>query len=59
MQPVIHRDIEKTEIHQVKQSAATKEVLPVQVEQRTLPAEFRAPVTLPAPVYEVFIIHCN
>eukprot|EP01111_Echinosteliopsis_oligospora_P002741 TRINITY_DN141_c0_g1_i2.p1 TRINITY_DN141_c0_g1~~TRINITY_DN141_c0_g1_i2.p1 ORF type:complete len:253 (+),score=82.21 TRINITY_DN141_c0_g1_i2:102-860(+) len=41
IQPVIHREIEKTEIRHIIQPIYQEETLPVQIHDRELPAEFR------------------
>jgi hypothetical protein len=47
IQPVIHRELDRTEIRQITQPFLEKEVKPVQVHESILPAENRAPI-LPA-----------
>jgi len=44
IQPVIHREREKTEVVQLSKPILEKDVLPVKVEERTLPAETRPTV---------------
>jgi len=39
VQPIIHRDIYSTEIHQTQQPVYQKEILPTKVEERTLPSQ--------------------
>jgi len=47
IQPVIHRELDKTEIRQITQPYMEKEVKPVQIHESILPAENRATI-LPA-----------
>eukprot|EP01118_Nematostelium_gracile_P002281 TRINITY_DN1251_c0_g1_i2.p1 TRINITY_DN1251_c0_g1~~TRINITY_DN1251_c0_g1_i2.p1 ORF type:complete len:277 (+),score=96.94 TRINITY_DN1251_c0_g1_i2:41-832(+) len=40
IQPVIHREREQTEVHQITQNIAESEILPTIVEEKTLPAQY-------------------
>jgi len=47
IQPVIHRELDKTEIRQITQPFMEKEVKPVQIHESILPAENRATILPP------------
>eukprot|EP01113_Clastostelium_recurvatum_P014674 TRINITY_DN17_c0_g1_i11.p1 TRINITY_DN17_c0_g1~~TRINITY_DN17_c0_g1_i11.p1 ORF type:complete len:763 (-),score=249.75 TRINITY_DN17_c0_g1_i11:63-2351(-) len=49
VQPVIHRQIEKTEVHQVTQPILERNVLPTQVSDRVLPTQVKPDVVLGGP----------
>src|SRR5262249_23740931 len=41
IQPVVHREIEKTEIHQITEPIVDNEIAPIIVEEQTLPLDIR------------------